>query len=37
MPVSMFCAGSGPAMSKSTFVRTALSWYCMNTRFQTSR
>mgnify|MGYP000576613363 CR=1 FL=1 len=22
MPVSMFCAGSGPAMSKSTFERT---------------
>ena len=36
MPVSMFCFGSGPTMSKSSFDLTALSSSCMKTRFQIS-
>ena len=37
MPVSMFFFGSEPAMSKSSFERTAESSSCMKTRFQNSR
>ena len=37
MPVSMFRLGSGPRMSKSDLLRTALSSSDMNTRFQNSR
>jgi len=37
MPVSMFLAGSGPAMSKSVLLRTFDSCSCMKTRFHTSR
>ena len=36
MPVSMFFLGSGPAMSKSSLLRTAESSSCMKTRFQNS-